>query len=180
MPDRDLIAKLNANPYILANAMGLPAEWLSPATAADQGEAINVRVTPPARPGVSSPRPVYLFTIARRLGDVGIDELHQGVGREAARLRGELAFDGHLSVLPCADERERVMLAAVQGTARRAFPEGPALFDHQQAEAVVALVQLLGLVAEAQRHGKGEQLHIALMELTGHALGVARAVVGRG
>lgn len=82
--------------------------------------------------------------------------------------------------LPCADERERVMLAAVQGAARRAFPEGPALFDHQQADAVVALSQLLGEVAQAQRHGKGEQLHIALVELAGHALGAARAVVGRG
>ncbi len=82
--------------------------------------------------------------------------------------------------LSCASEQERVMLAAVQAAARRAFPEGPALFDHQAAEAVVALTQLLGQVAEAQRYMKGEQLHIALMELAGHAMGAARAVVGRG
>ena len=83
-------------------------------------------------------------------------------------------------ILPCASERERVMLAAVQAAARRCFPAGPALFDHQQADAVVALAQLLGEVAQAQRHGKGEQLHMALMEIAGHALGAAGAVLGRG
>lgn len=181
MPDRDLIAKLNAHPEIVASMLGLPREWLSPAEPAHAGEAINIRVSPPPPPGLTAAH-VYLFTIVRRLGDVGTEELRQGVGREAARLRGELAYDGYLWLLSCADQGEFVGLSRVQDHARAAGfdPAAPALFEAQRADAVVALTQLVGQVAEAQRNGKGDQLIAELHQLAGHALAIARAVVGRG
>jgi hypothetical protein len=98
----------------------------------------------------------------------------------------EIANAQRLS-LSCASERERVMLAAVQLRLRRMSPPSDELAslgdvgrDHQRADLVVALAQLLGEVAEAQRHSKGEQLHVALVELAGHALGAAGLVVAGG
>lgn len=177
MPDNELIEKLNANRTMIANILGLPEDWVGPAFGDATSGAIHIRVTPKSPAGPTPPH-VYLFTIPPRIGDVGLphdERLPQGAGREAARLRGELAHDGYLWLLQCADQLERNLLAEAQ---HHLGAEPDLRGAGATTAGLLGLIELLGKAVEAQRGGNLEQLHHDLMRLAGGALAVARSTRG--
>lgn len=168
----------------IADRLDVPHDWVrrGPAIA---GTA-RLEVTPPLASFDQGNMPAdhptrYTVEITER-ALVGGEAGAAAVLRQLARLRGELEHDGHLISVRAADEDEGELMVLVRNAARAAgfTPGGHALFEQQRAEAVVALTQLLGQVAEAQRNGKGDQLRAELVQLAGHAMATSRAVVGRG